>query len=194
MARPWLSLVLGIGLLIAPVARGGEAEAERYRLQQELEKLAQRNAWSGVERIYTELVALDLPLTLEDHQLAGMAAMQRGEMLEAKIRLQKARQGGEATPDPSSPYQEVSRTLDELDGRYGMVHLLALEGTLPALLRDDPPFSTTEKQAIAFARAQFSEHRAFMGLLPVGVYKLDMQRFEVVAGADMIEITLGEGS
>ncbi len=174
------------------LAWAGEAEAEAYRLHQEIGKLAQRNAWSGVERTFLALVEVGLPMTLEDYQLGGLAAMQRGEMLEAKIRLQKARQAGEPVLAAGSPYQEVERTLEELDSRYGMVHLMALGDALPVLVRDDAPFSTNEKQAITWARQRVSENRAFMGLLPIGGYRLDSALFTVEAGAEMLEVRLGE--
>ena len=170
-----------LALLIAlPSLAGSSKEAERYRLQQELEKLAQRNAWPGVERTYLSLKALELPLTLNDHLLGAQSAIQAGQMLDALTRLQIGL--AEATPDddPNSPYATAQALKDGFDARYGAVQITL--GTCgPILFMPNKPFAEQERQAYMVARTRLLEGESFTGLLPAGEYRLDVFAFTVEA-------------
>ncbi len=189
MRWAWI-MTLGLGL--ASPALGGEAEAERNRLQEELVKLSQKNAWVGVERIFRQLEALDVELTLEDHLLGAQAAMEGGDMLTALIRLQGGVSLAIQSSEPSSPYQQAKGLIGELQSQYGLVHIVIHdEGMVPALFRSPMPFSAQERQAIAHAQAHLVERRSFMGLLPAGQYRLDVEEIRVEAGQPMREIRFG---
>ena len=101
----------------ALVAVAGEAEAEQYRLREELSSLAEKNAWSGVERTYEALEALGLPLSLEDMTLGALAARNEGNMLAALERLQRAVQLAPADADTTA-YAEAQAAIDDLKARY----------------------------------------------------------------------------
>ncbi len=190
MCTRWI-LVLGWGLLLSTPALGGEAEAERNRLQEELVKLSQKNTWSGVERIFLQLEALHVPLSVEDHFLGAQASMESGDMLTALRRLQ----AGLSTVDPSEPssvHGQARSLLGEIQARYGLVHIVIHdEEVVPALFRSPMPFSSQERQAIAHAQAKLVERRSFMGLLPSGQYRLDVEEIEVGPGEPMREIRFG---
>jgi hypothetical protein len=177
-------------------AWGGEAEAERYRLQTELEALAEKNAWSGVERTYVALEALGLPLTIDDLTLGALAARNEGSMLTALERLQKAAQRAPAVAGDSTAYDQAKASIKDLEARYNYVHVVVFETgkNFPNLERPDMPFSPEDQRAIAWAQGRIAATRAFMGLLPVGVYRLGEQSFEVVpytTNAPMLEIRSG---
>lgn len=81
-------------------------KAERIRLAGDMRQFAQRNAWSGVEDRYSELVKLarkGLPMTADDHYLGYQAAKARGDEKTAEKRLALSvdpTKLPEPTPDP----------------------------------------------------------------------------------------------
>lgn len=187
--RRWMPVLFLLLATLVAVPAHASAEAERYRLQQELQKLASRNAWNGVERTYADLVKLQLPLAPIDHLLASQAAQNRGETIAAMDRLALAVDAcdeASAAADPS--WQEAKRGLDALRSRYGKVDISVVPPRLPALIRYDPPFAVQEREAIARAREQLSQSRAYVGLLPVGKYMVDGLAFEVETGAELLRI------
>jgi len=183
-----MSLILSASLSVAsPAWAGATEEAERYRLQQELEKLAKRNAWPGVERTYVALTELGLPLTLADHLLGAQSAIQAGEMLDALTRLQIGL--SEATPDddPNSSYATAKALKDGFDARYGAIQIM-LGDCGPILFMPSKPFAEQERQAYMRARDKLMKGESFTGLLPAGEYKLDVYSFEVEAGQSITPV------
>jgi hypothetical protein len=182
-------------LWAALCAAGGEAEAERYRLQVELANLAEKNAWAGVERTYTALVALGLPLTTEDMSLGALSARTEGNMLAALERMQGAVQRAPAEAGDTTAYTHAKAMAADLEARYNYVHVVVHETgkKFPNLERPEMPFSPDDQRAIAWAQARIAENRAFMGLLPAGAYRIGEQSFEVVPSrhVPMLEIRVG---
>jgi len=175
----------------APAHAGGEGEdAERYRLQAEMDRLARRNVWKGVERTYAELVELG-GLTPSDHMLGAQASQSRGEMLQAMQRFEAAVQVGEAaqaesdTPAEDSPLVEAKRTLEVFVSRYGKVDISVDKSRISMLVRiDGMPFSAQERESIVYARDHLVKDRSFQGLLPIGTYMIDGERFEIASSPD----------
>jgi hypothetical protein len=165
-------------------AVAGEAEAERYRLQQELESLARRNAWTGVERTYVELQKLQLPLTLADHLLGAQSAIQLGDMLAALTRLQVGLAVAEPNDDPNSPYATAKALKANFEERYGQVQI-QLGDCGPILFMPNKPFAEQERQAYTQARTRLMEGGSFTGLLPAGDYRVDTFPFTVAPGQAM---------
>jgi hypothetical protein len=185
-----VSWFIGLWLLLVGVpAWSGEAEAERYRLSEELLKLAQKNAWTGVERTFQQLDAL--PLEIGDHVLGAQAAMEAGDMHKALARLQIGLRNAEASDDPNSPFQQAKGMEASLRERYGTVHIVLYDDSkIAALFRNPLPFSAQERQAISFAQARLSETRAFLGMLPLGTYRLDDVEIVVEAGTAILEVRI----
>ncbi|MBX2801046.1 MAG: hypothetical protein KTR31_25425 [Myxococcales bacterium] len=149
-------------------------------------KLSQKNAWVGVDRTFKQLVDMGLDLTLQDHMLAAQASMESGDMLNALVRLQTGIQLEVQSSDAGSPYQQAKSQIAELQTRYGQVHIIVQDDRMvPALFRNPMPFSAQERQAIAFAQSQLAQTRAFLGLLPAGSYRLDVEVITVEAGQPM---------
>ena len=190
------AVLVGLGLGVSPVSVAGESdEAERYRLQAEMDRLARRNAWKGVERVYKELEALG-DLSTNSHLLGSQAAQSRGEMLQAMQRLEVAVAVGEgseeATEESGSGLADAKRALELFTSRYGKVDISVDKSRISMLVRTDGmPFSAQERESIVHARDQVVEARVFQGLLPIGNYMIDGEKFEIVSSADWQMIKVG---
>lgn len=89
-----LALTLG-GLSVAPsVAQAGDVEvAEHRRLSEEMNRLASRGAWQGVDSRFIELMELEKKgevLTYEEWFLGAQAAQNLGKMAACRKRLEGA--------------------------------------------------------------------------------------------------------
>lgn len=172
--------------------------AERTRLEDELVRLAQRNTWTGVERTYRRLVDLDVELRPQDHYLAAQAALARGEVLLGWYRLRRARAMPAGVDTAQLEAAEAAeRESDQIDQRYGLVSVYVGAEAVPALLREGMPFGQQERDAILAAQRAIGDTHAFRGLLPIGAYALDGQKFEVAprpAGAEpgWLVVTAGQ--
>jgi hypothetical protein len=179
-------LLAPIGAIILLVlstspAWAGAGEAERYRLRTELENLARKNAWSGVDRTYQELLQLGLTLELSDYVLGSQAALQQGNLLEGLSRLQVGLAAATPSDDPSSEYAQAKALATGIQERFGQVRIRVGE-CLPVLILQPLPFAQDERDAFTRAREQILSLRSFHGLLPVGDYKIDTQAFRVDPG------------
>jgi len=196
-----LATILFLPLFAVPSYAGEDVEAERYRLQAEMDRLARRNVWKGVERTYGELLALQVALTTGDHLLGAQASQSRGEMLQAMQRLQEAvkvgeaahaaEDGAESEPPSDSPLAEAKRTLEVFTSRYGMVDIAVDKSRIAMLVRTDGmPFSAQERESIVYARDHVVKDKIFKGLLPIGNYMIDGEKFEVSATTDWHEVRI----
>jgi hypothetical protein len=190
------ALLVFLGLGGVSVSSAGESEdAERYRLQAEMDRLARRNAWKGVERVYKELEALG-EMSITSHLLGSQAAQSRGEMLPAMKRLEFAVAVGEvktdATDESETGLAEAQRALEVFTSRYGKVDISVDKTRISMLVRTDGmPFSAQERESIVHAREHLVEGRVFQGLLPIGNYMIDGERFEIVPNLDWHMVKVG---
>ena len=117
-------LVLALALLCAvPLAHAGAGDAEYYRLRIELDKLASRNAWKGVDRMYNKMLKLDAQLAATDPLLGAQAASNRGATLLSLERLELAAVLSSDDPSEVVAQQAAASQLDGLVARYGKVEL-----------------------------------------------------------------------
>ncbi|MFT4625775.1 MAG: hypothetical protein ACI8PZ_004446 [Myxococcota bacterium] len=177
-----------------PALAGKAAQSstpETERLDQELGSLATKNAWAGVERVYTKLVELGEPPSVSAHLLGARAARDRGDMLAVLVRLRAAsRAGAGHVVEPGTPIDEAMQALDDLESRFGRVRMRVSEPRTPVLIRPEAPFAPDERASINHARERLADGRYFRGLLPTGRYVLDGFAFEVAAGPNFQDITL----
>ncbi|MEZ4318976.1 MAG: hypothetical protein R3F61_15790 [Myxococcota bacterium] len=179
-----------------------EVGAELYRLEQEMDRLAKRTHWVGVERTYAQMLELQTPLTTHTHYTAALAAEARGDMRESWIRLERALREESAVkmvePDTgfsikktlplkvdtdSESGQSARAAYEQLRTRYGRVGITVHKTRLPALVRvGEKPFSKTEREAIERGQKSLSVSFHYEGLLPVGRYMVDGEFFEVAPG------------
>lgn len=146
---------------VAPLSPAA-AEAECLRLREELQALARKNAWSGVERTYLSMLALGAaPLRGADHHAGAQAAAARGDLDLATQRLRMALATGEEVPGAREWLADLAR-------RFGRIRL---EGaTLEAAA---PPFAPDERDAVAHAAHSLQATGFFDGMLPAGRYLVD---------------------
>lgn len=158
-----------LGLSSPSVAEGSEPpsaavnQAEYVRLQQELEKLAARNAWSGVERTYRKLVATGVAPSFKDHVAGAYAARALGDMSAARARLSAA--------NALQEDKQVLEWLWDIDTRYGRVYLACDGGKHSVeLAAEAMPFNPDLRRSVEFAIEKIAETCEFDGLLPHGQY------------------------
>ncbi len=177
--------VFGLALMGPGTAFACE-EAERLRLSDELQSLAKRNAWSGVERKYNALIKTKCELEYEQYSLGAESAKNLGKTFEMYERLQSASQ---ITPD-----EELTKTLEQLRTNYGRVEIRGDARRRAPLIRDSMPFAPDQRKSIEYAQSVMEGTGSFKGMLPVGgPYKVADKEFTVEAGDEWQEIVVGKG-
>jgi hypothetical protein len=176
--------LLAQGLLAPQVAMADDASkmAEKLRLEEELKKLAQRNAWAGVERKYLELIKLKVDLPVQDHDIGAQSAGYLGKTFEVYKRLQRAKQIVDR--------QDINDSLSVIDANYGRVDIQGHEKRRPELLREVMPFAPDQRKSIEWAQTVIKNTGSFNGMLPAGTYKVCTQEFTVAAGPDFLAVKL----
>lgn len=150
------------------------AQAEYYRLHDECIKLARRQLWPGVERLYLEMEATGAALVYEDYLAGAMAARDAGDVLLAYERLTAAAK--------LNGTREVIDWLWSIDTAYGRVELRT-EPLGPAELSVAAmPMLPDQRAAIEAAQRQLRESGSYDGMLPAGTYTFAGQEFSVTPG------------
>ncbi|MCP4805477.1 MAG: hypothetical protein GY913_14010 [Proteobacteria bacterium] len=155
---------------VSSVAFAGDVEvAEHRRLSEEMERLAQRNAWAGVERSFKELIVLQESgevITYEEWHLGAQAARALGDMSAARDRIAQAvRLEGK---------EEDIAWLEQIDKNYGPVNLRSVDKeSVPTLTIAAMPFAADQRAALEYAQKELAEERTFKGLLPPGQYTFE---------------------
>lgn len=146
-------------------------EAEGHRLYEEMRKLAQRNAWSGVDRAYQSLIKLKLPSYSPDaHMLGAQASRTAGDIAEALERYKKAGSQGQSE-------------VQAIFGSFGLVKIT--KGKKKTLARSTSPFAADQRSAITFAQDNLKDKGKFNGWLPEGDYTLGAASFTVQSGQSL---------
>jgi len=172
--------IVAIPLLFStPVpAATPEDTAEAHRLLREMDKLAAKGAWAGVERSYESLRALeDVEVAVETHLLAASASRQRGDLTETWRRLNRVL-------ELDGLHEDTHIQIATIEATYGEVSLKVHKkwrGEAPLEARD-LGFSPEHHTALEKARAALADRREYDGLLPLGRYSLGTELFEVIGG------------
>lgn len=186
---PARSLRLLLALVVLATAAGSppasgkdEVQAEHDRLSDEIDKLASRQIWSGVERKYRELERLAVEPTFDDLLHGATAARELGDVERCYQRLKLAAKL-DATKD-------VLNWLWEIDTNYGHVELLTVPSRAAELTADELPFDPNQRKAFDAAVASARQDGIFVGMLPKGSYTFATQGFQVEPGlAVRIEVS-----
>lgn len=186
-----LSTTLATLIALAPAAWAGPTadeadEAERDRIVEEMQGLASRQQWKGVELQYGRLLQLEkrgVSLGPELHMLAVEAARTFGDIDAVVYRLGQAIQAG----DPQAGQQRA-----DVLSRYGRVRLeIASRPSGEWGLEQVPtPFAPDARAAIARADEALHDKRRYVGFLPAGAYRVGAARFQVDAGTSEALVTL----
>jgi hypothetical protein len=180
--RTTLLLAALLSCLAGPAWAKDVAEAEHERLSEEMKQLAERRVWSGVERNYQELVALGVPLTLEDYLQGAYAARELGQVKAVHERLTAAAK--------LKPRKDVVDWLWDIDNNYGVVELVATTGRHAELSAAEMPFDPNQRKCVEQAIERARDDNTFVGMLPKGEYTFAGQKFTVEAGLSVrIEVS-----
>ncbi|MCA9569704.1 MAG: hypothetical protein KC656_17780 [Myxococcales bacterium] len=156
-----------IALLLAAWAVDGEGE----RIGEELVRHAMDGRWKAVDDQYVRLIAAHPDeVTGEHHRLAAQAAQASGALMLAAQRLQRV-----TAADPEHP--AAARDLATLEQGTGLV--MVAGRTLEAV---QMPFAPELREAVTAAVAEVDAHGRFVGLLPIGDYRVDGATLQVVPG------------
>ncbi len=170
-------LILCMLLLSTPSHAADDPEVRR--LATSIDKLAQKNAWDGVERAYTSIVELGGTEDRDAVLLAAEAARNRGDVANRLARLQTAQQLANDA--------ETKGLIDGVGAEFGQV-ALSCKGPCPTLLPEVEPFRPDLKNAIAFANTSIDSATRFEGYVPVGDYVFGYRKFTVRAGDDVLAV------
>ncbi|TNE87436.1 MAG: hypothetical protein EP330_18395 [Deltaproteobacteria bacterium] len=178
-----LLIPLLLSALAAPVAMAGEVDqAEVTRLRTEMQRLAERSAWAGVERVYVALVEQGAELGYDDHFLGAQSSKALGDVAAARQRLLLANSAKES--------QDVMDWLFAIDSNYGEVRLKVAKGGGAELKPAEQPFAADQRAAIEFAAARLAETGTYNGYLPSGQYTLGDQSFQALPRVAAVEVDL----
>ncbi len=149
-------------------------KAEAERIADEIQKLARRRVWTGVERKYAQLVALNQVVGATVHLTAAYSARETGDLLLVYERLMRAAQ--------VEPSREVVDWLWDLDHNYGRVELLADRRRTALLEAETMPLDPNRRKVIESAIDVCRDKGSFTGLLPRNTYRFVGQEFNVEPG------------
>lgn len=166
---------------LTPEQLAKQNSAEYIRLSQDLEELASRNAWGGVERTYQQILATGVPPSFQDHLTAAHAARATGDVNAVRDRLVAA---NELKEDRS-----VLDWLYDIDSNYGIVSLMGDLGAVE-LVPSAMPFNPDHLAAVQFAVKAVSEGGAYEGYLPAGTYQFASQEVKVQPRVATVRIDL----
>ena len=181
MRRAILTLLTALCSSLA-LASSDVNKAEHERLSDELERLASRQVWPGVERKFQELEGLEVELTTDDYLYGAYAARELGDVGAAYERLQAAaREGGS---------KEIVDWLWDIDHNYGHVELLMVPTRPAELTANEMPFDPNQRKAVEAAIRSTKADGIFVGMLPRGSYDFAGQPFTVDPGVSVrIEVS-----
>lgn len=175
--------VLTVALLAPTAALAQSADqAEAYRLEQEIKRLADRNAWAGVERAYEDLVKLDAQVSVEIHNIGAQSARFLGKTYEVYSRLERAQ--------AIEPNEQTAADLEGFDAQYGRVRIKGDARRRPELTREQMPFPPDQRKSIEWAQRVVSETGSFEGMLPLGEYQIAGKAFTVEAGPEWQDVNV----
>jgi hypothetical protein len=175
------TLVLSMALPTAALAQSAD-QVEAYRLEQEIKRLADRNAWAGVERSYEALIGLDATVTVEIHNIGAQSARFLGKTFEVYSRLERALAIEED--------EQNSADLAGIDAQYGRVRIKGDPRRRPELIREQMPFLPDQRKSVEWAQRVVSETGSFEGMLPSGEYVVAGKAFTVAPGAEWLDVSV----
>ncbi len=174
----WSRAAEPIGIPVDPAIQ----HAEHERLAGEMEQLARRQVWEGLEDKFQQLEELGVELHFDDLLHGAYSARALGNALAARERLEAA-----------SSLREDDELIDwmrSIDSHYGRVVLSTNPPRSTELLASTLPFAPDERAAVQHAVQMLSDDGAFEGLLPEGDYQLADTLFEVEPGIELrIEVS-----
>jgi len=166
---------MGLILWMALAFGGSREDAEMERYVEDMNTLAERQAWPGVERSYEKILELQgVEISREVHLTAASSARALGDMAAVLDRLKRAQ--------TIKPNDEVGAWISSIEEDFAPVELRSVPPRDLTLTPETMPFEPDKRGAVELAGQRLTEDGEFVGLLPVGQYTLQGQEFEVIAG------------
>ncbi|MCB9778014.1 MAG: hypothetical protein H6742_05580 [Alphaproteobacteria bacterium] len=180
------ALLLSACLVLAAASGVAQAkdidQAEHERLSGEIESLAGRGIWEGVERKFRDLERLETDLTFDDLVHGATAARELGDVSHCYDRLRRALK--------VKASRDLVDWMWDIDTHYGRVELLTVPNRGTELTVDKAPLDPNQRKAIEAAQESARRDGIFVGMLPAGTYSFSTQRFSVEPGVDVrIEVS-----
>lgn len=170
--------VVVFGGLASPAAFAEDAvDGEVIRLQEQMDSLAQKNAWTGVERGFQDIVDLGLTPDRAHMLLAAEASRQAGDVLSTLQRLLEAQ--SMASSD------DVQDRIDDIAATFGRVQL---QGQAPLTI-SQMPFRPDAAAAVRYANGRARTDGTFDGFLPAGSFRFGDISFRVTAGQEVMLVS-----
>lgn len=177
-----MTVLLALAFAIGTASAGSALEAEHVRISGDIEQLANRQLWTGVEKKFAELQKLGVEPSFEDLLHGAYAARALGNAQHAYDRLKVAAR--------IKGTREVVDWLYAIDANYGQVELLATPPRGVTLEAAEVPFDPDQRTAVEAASERVKKEGAFSGLLPRGTYTYAGQKFTVEPGINVrIEVS-----
>jgi len=170
----------------APAWSGTHEEGELSRIIDDLESLAERQVWNGVDRRYEQIMALEgVTVPREIHLTAAHAARSMGDMHATYLRLERAAK--------QQRTEEIDAWMREIQEDYARVELVLEPARSVELEAEAMPFAPDQRQQVERAIEAMKQDGYFLGMLPEGSYFMGGERFEVIAGVDTrVDLSLKE--
>jgi len=174
------------GLAVAPAWAGTHEQGELARLLDDMESLAERQVWNGVDRRYEQMMELEgVSISREIHLTAAQASRSLGDMHATFERLERAAS--------IKPTEEIEVWMREIQEEYARVELILEPARSVDLEAEVMPFAPAQRQQVELAISAMKQDGYFLGMLPEGAYFMGGERFEVVAGVDTrVDLSLKE--
>jgi hypothetical protein len=156
--------------------------AEHERIAGEMELLARRQSWQGLEEGFRALALLGVELRHDDLVRGAYAARALGDVQSTYDRLEAAL----ALRDD----RELADWLRSIDSEYGQVVLSTVPVKAAVLEVAAMPFAPDKRAAVQYATVVLADQGRFEGRLPSGSYMLAGTDFEVEPGISLqIEVS-----
>lgn len=179
-----------------------EQKAEVKRLEEEMKKLAGRNAWTGVDRAYKHIESMGEDAfklagnTPGIHRLGAEAAKILGDFQRYQTLLLRAKTALDTDVGQidDTALKDVLDELTNIERTYGAVRIgpqrepkskrekAKLQG--PELEPAEWPFAPFVRKSIETASTEIKETGYFTGLIPAGDYTIGVTSFTLYPGTE----------
>ena len=156
------------------MALPGHVQAEYERLNMEMERLSERQAWRGVDRMYVQMIDLGVVPSYSDNLLAAEASRHLGEVAQQYERLKLAA-SQQNTADLESSIRRIENT-------HGLVQLSIARPKDAALILTTPGINPDTRRTVEAAERMLQTKGEFVGMLPSGDYNFSGRTVSIQAG------------
>ena len=152
-------------------------EAEQTRLRGEMQKLAQKNAWQGVERAFTQMQKLKkVDLCWQDYQLGGEAARNNADPDTYLTRTWQARAAAKRPPKnctlkvSTQALSQLNSSIDSIQSKWARVKITGKKKVVVNFVK--APFNPDLSNSARAVFETLKNKGKYTGLLALGQYQI----------------------